>query len=67
MGSNVSKELPNAKPSCWVLSQRPLCRPKERGEGNEALYAFHGLYAQTPENSVKVDFRLPQSGAALVC
>jgi hypothetical protein len=26
-----------------------------------------GLYAQTLENSVKVDFRLPQSGAALVC
>ena len=26
-----------------------------------------GLYAQTLENSVKLDFRLPQSGAALVC
>jgi hypothetical protein len=29
--------------------------------------ALKGLYAQTLENSVKVDFRLPQSGAALVC
>ena len=37
MGSNFSKELPgqeskaeimlNAKPSCLVLSQHPLCRP----------------------------------------
>jgi hypothetical protein len=29
--------------------------------------ALQGLYAQTLENSVKLDFRLPQSGAALVC
>jgi len=34
------------------------------------LFSFarvSGLYAQTLANSVKVDFRLPQSGAALVC
>jgi hypothetical protein len=53
MGSNFSKELPgqeskaeiilNAKPSCWVLSQRPLCRPekvariREIGAGEELI------------------------------
>jgi hypothetical protein len=34
-------------------------RPQEHGK--------LGLYAQTLENSVKLDFRLPQSGAALAC
>ena len=29
--------------------------------------AKKGLYAQTLENSVKLDFRLPQSGAILAC
>jgi len=33
----------------------------------DRLRSNGGLYAQTLENSVKVDFRLPQSGAALVC
>src|SRR6202795_5078592 len=31
------------------------------------LPSLQGLYAQTFENSVKLDFRLPQSGAALAC
>jgi transposase-like protein len=31
------------------------------------LHSTKGLYAQTLENSVKLDFRLPQSGAALAC
>ncbi len=35
-------------------------------EGNDDV-AILGLYAQTLENSVKLDFRLPQSGAALAC
>jgi hypothetical protein len=31
------------------------------------MLSQQGLYAQTLENSVKLDFRLPQSGAALAC
>ena len=36
-------------------------------EGKVVRIDRKGLYAQTLENSVKLDFRLPQSGAALAC
>jgi hypothetical protein len=36
-------------------------------EGKVVRIDRKGLYAQTLENSVKLDFRLPQSGAALTC
>jgi hypothetical protein len=54
-----------------LTSQHPIGRTAEPEENiKRQLVEIRndlGLYAQTLKNSVKLDFRLPQSGAALVC
>jgi len=56
---------PRAGRSSW--GRRKVRRTWGAVRFSRVVPALFGLYAQTLENSVKVDFRLPQSGAALVC
>ena len=57
------RKLPNAR---FIENHPGLTGPGVR-DGFSTQFGKSGLYAQTLENSVKLDCKLPQSGAAFAC
>jgi hypothetical protein len=67
-GLFFSRRLPGNKPELNPdrINQAYVSEDEKGSPGvTEPKTALRGLYAQTLENSVKLDFGLPQSGAAL--